>query len=184
MILAFILFTNSKSVIGFVWAACSGRQQHNRASAQLLMPLLHGEWVGRVRKWVEIWLLLFSVTASTDESSQQGKCTTVYQWQMTSFWSTRAMQYTFMYFSIKRMSSWYRTYYTQMSEVALNELVQAPYIRQTHYSNLPQLIFPKWLVFLQGTVLCYTEILVRHRQNVHSKTPNFFRPPLPTAKAA
>lgn len=115
MILAFILFTNSKSVIGFVWAACSGRQQHNRASAQLLMPLLHGEWVGKVRKWVEIWLLLFSVTASTDKSSQQGKCTTVYQWQMTSFWSTRAMQYTFMYFSIKRMSRWYRTYHTQMS---------------------------------------------------------------------
>lgn len=32
MVLAFILFTDSKSVIGFVWAARSGRQQHNRAS--------------------------------------------------------------------------------------------------------------------------------------------------------
>lgn len=87
MILAFILFTNSKSVIFFVWAASSSRQQHNRDSAQLLVPLLHGKWVGRVRKWVEIWLLSFSLPASTIESSQQGKCTTVYRKQMTFFWS-------------------------------------------------------------------------------------------------
>jgi len=132
MILAFILFTNSKSIIGVVWAACSGRQQHNRGSAQLLMPLLHGEWVGRVRKWAEIWLLPFSVPASTVESSQQGKCITVHQQQMTSLWRTRAVQYTFRYFSIKTMSRWYRTHHTEMPELALNELDQARDVRQTH----------------------------------------------------
>lgn len=82
---------------------CVGcRQQHSSDSAQLLMPLLHGEWVGRARKWVEIGLLPFGVPASTVESSQQGKCKTVYQQQMTLPWSTRAVQYTFRYFSIKK----------------------------------------------------------------------------------